>query len=279
MSQNVSEITKDYYDSHDADRFYQALWGGEDIHIGLYEQPDESVAQASLRTVKTMADRLTSIGPQHQILDLGSGYGGPARYLAKRFNCFVGCLNISLVQNRMARERNEKAGLTEQIEVIEGNFEQIPFEDNRFDVIWSQDAILHSGHREQVVSEVARVLKPGGSFLFTDILMSEEASLVELEPVLQRIHLASMATWSFYLEQGEKVGLKRIFYQDLTSHLVQHYQRILHALQTSESQLLKQGISPQYIERAAFGLQHWIQAGEKARLAWGIQHFQKSSRE
>ena len=47
-------VAEDYYDSDDADRFYFNIWGGEDIHIGLYESSDEAIATASRRTVETM---------------------------------------------------------------------------------------------------------------------------------------------------------------------------------------------------------------------------------
>ena len=54
MSQAYSDAVRtaqDYYNSDDADNFYSRLWGGEDIHIGLYEHDDEDVIPASRRTV------------------------------------------------------------------------------------------------------------------------------------------------------------------------------------------------------------------------------------
>lgn len=47
-----------YYDSGDADNFYQMIWGGEDIHVGLYESEEEPISEASRRTVEHMASRL-----------------------------------------------------------------------------------------------------------------------------------------------------------------------------------------------------------------------------
>jgi len=61
MSANYSEVVqtaRDYYNSDDADNFYFHVWGGEDIHIGLYQTADEPIASASERTVATMADKL-----------------------------------------------------------------------------------------------------------------------------------------------------------------------------------------------------------------------------
>src|SRR5690606_40847312 len=93
------EVAERYYDSSDADQFYAEIWGGEDIHIGLYEPPgDGSVREASRKTVERIAAELGELGPDARVLDLGSGYGGTARSLARRFGCRVTCLNLSSTQ-------------------------------------------------------------------------------------------------------------------------------------------------------------------------------------
>ena len=73
-----------YYDSTEADAFYQTIWGGQDIHIGFYRDSNEPIADASRRTVETIANRIVNVDGTSRILDLGAGYGGSARYLADR---------------------------------------------------------------------------------------------------------------------------------------------------------------------------------------------------
>ena len=58
----ATEVARDYYNSDDADNFYYEIWGGEDIHIGLYREPGEPIALASTRTVATMASQLGMLG-------------------------------------------------------------------------------------------------------------------------------------------------------------------------------------------------------------------------
>ena len=60
-AQSADIIAADYYDSADADRFYALVWGGEDIHIGLYDSPDEPIAVASDRTVAALLDLATDL--------------------------------------------------------------------------------------------------------------------------------------------------------------------------------------------------------------------------
>ncbi|MCZ6628564.1 MAG: methyltransferase domain-containing protein [SAR324 cluster bacterium] len=79
------------------------------------------------------------------MLDIGSGYGGTARHLAGTHGCRVTGLSISEVENERHRKMNEAKGLQDLIDVVDGNFEDIPFPDNSFDIVWFQDAMLHSG--------------------------------------------------------------------------------------------------------------------------------------
>lgn len=97
------DTARDYYNSEDADNFYALIWGGEDIHIGLYEKSDEDIATASRRTVKYLAEQLQPLPQQTHILDLGSGFGGAARYLAAEYGAQVTALNLSEVENERHR--------------------------------------------------------------------------------------------------------------------------------------------------------------------------------
>ena len=107
---SATTVARDYYNSSDADRFYAEVWGGEDIHVGMYQSGDEAIIDASHRTVQYLGNRLGTIGPESRVLDIGSGYGGAARYLAKTFGCHVTCLNLSDVENERNRHLTDQAG-------------------------------------------------------------------------------------------------------------------------------------------------------------------------
>lgn len=140
----AEEIAEDYYDSSDADAVYEQVWGGEDIHMGLYEK-DLSIFDASRKTVELMAKTLESLNENSRVFDLGSGYGGSARSLASQYGCHVTCLNLSNVQNAKNRTLCKEQEVGKKITVLHGSFEAIPCEENSLDLVWSQDAFLHSG--------------------------------------------------------------------------------------------------------------------------------------
>ena len=79
---------QDYYNSTPADEFYFKIWGGEHIHVGIYNHSKESIKDASPRIVHLMASKL-KLNSETKLLDLGSGFGGAARYLAKKYGCQV----------------------------------------------------------------------------------------------------------------------------------------------------------------------------------------------
>lgn len=272
-SGSLVAISEAYYDSDEADQFYFHIWGGEDIHIGVYERPDEPIPDASRRTIDRMVDQLDgALGPGSHVLDLGAGYGGAGRYLASRHGCKVRCLNLSETQNQRNREYCREQGLSDQVEVVHGNFEHVPFGDASHDVVWSQDAILHSGDRGRVLVEARRVLRPGGSLIFTDPMQADDCPPGVLQPVLDRIHLESLGSFAFYRDSARQLGFEEVACIELTRHLRTHYARVASELRERHDEMCRRS-TPRYVDRMLQGLQHWIDAADQGHLAWGILHF------
>jgi sarcosine/dimethylglycine N-methyltransferase len=266
-------VARNYYNSNDADNFYFHVWGGEDIHIGLYEEGD-SIAEASQKTDQFMADCLNKLGVNSHVLDLGSGYGGAARFLAQNYHCRVTCLNLSEVENERNRQKNRMAKLEHLIRVEAGSFEEVPFPEDTFDVIWSQDALLHSGSRQSVLEEMQRVLRPGGELVFSDIMQTDDCPEGVLQPILERIHLESLGSPAFYREQLQELGFVEKDFHDYTPQLIHHYQRVLEETERREA-TLRQHVSEDYLRRMKLGLQRWVDGGRNGYLVWGVFHFRR----
>ena len=276
---SVAERTaSDYYDSVDADRFYEEVWGGEDIHIGLYDSDAEAIAPASQRTVNALIELIGTLPPGATVVDLGSGYGGAARRLAKEFGARVEAINISAVENARHCQLNERAGLQGQIQVHDASFEDVPLPAGCADVVWSQDAILHSGDRQKVVQEAARLLKPGGVMVLANPMAADGVEAASLTAILDRIHLPDLGSPDRYQQWAGQAGLVREVWQDQTAMLVRHYSRVREEL-TRREQELQAKISPEYLQRMAAGLGHWIEGGQQGRLSWGLMRFRKPAAE
>ncbi|MBP2370517.1 methyltransferase domain-containing protein [Pseudonocardia parietis] len=274
QAQAAESTARSYYDSEDADTFYSRVWGGEDIHVGLYETPDEEIATASRRTVARMGE-IAGVGPGMQVLDLGSGYGGAARQLASRLGAKVHCLNLSPVENDRNTRLTKEQGLDELLTVATGTFEDVPVDDASIDVVWSQDAFLHSGDRDRVLDEIARVLRPGGQVVFTDPMAVDGLDQSSIQPILDRIQLSTMASPGFYTGGLEKRGFTSVTFHDHADQLPTHYRRVREELVAREQEL-SAAISESYITGMKAGLQHWVDGGNAGKLTWGVVHAVKS---
>src|SRR4029077_8618847 len=106
------------------------------------------------------------------VLEIGCGSGGYAIHLAKRIGCQAVGLDINAegVRNAKALAEKDKLGAGVKFEQCDVS-QRLPVEDNAFDAIYSNDVLCHVPRRSQVLSDLRRVLKPGGRLLFSDALI------------------------------------------------------------------------------------------------------------
>ncbi|MGL4500973.1 MAG: SAM-dependent methyltransferase [Planktothrix sp.] len=276
---NISDLSRyayycqGFYDQQDTDNFYQQVSGGEHVHIGIFKHNDENLEVAKKRSVEYMSS-LIKFNSANQVLDLGSGYGGTARYLSKTFGCPVTCVNISLKQNQINRERNILQNLDDLIVVVDGTFEDLVFEDSSFNTVWSQDAIFHSDQPEKVFIESNRVLQENGDFIFSVVMLSEDVSQARAES-LTKFYSLNLQTRNTYRQLAHKTGFSEFRYIDLSQNIATNYSRLLAKMQSLHTQDL-QLWSVEFYTKMEKRLQNWIEAGENGFIHWGILHFKKT---
>lgn len=98
-------------------------------------------------------------------------------------------INITKKENCVNAALTKAAGLQDKITIPgEKSFFETGLPDSSCDAACSQDALLHGGNeRHRAMAEVARVLKPGGRMVFTDIMQSEEADAEDLHDVRKAV--------------------------------------------------------------------------------------------
>ena len=104
-----------------------------------------------------------------RVLDVGSGLGGPSRYLAWRYGCRVSGLDLTAEFVRVAGMLTQMTGLTDRVDYRQGNALDLPFDDMSFDVVWSQNAAMNIADRGRLYREMRRVLKPGGRLALQEV--------------------------------------------------------------------------------------------------------------
>jgi len=267
-----AKIAQNYYDNIETDRIYEMIWGGEHIHFGIYRESNDSMIEASQNTVEMMAQMLDSITSKHCIIDLGSGYGGTARYLAKNYGCSVDCLNLSKLQNQRNQELNQAQNLNHLIKVQEGSFENIPYPNDSFDIVWSQDAMIHSGNRRLVLEEIRRVLKKGGELIFSDTLQNDICPTDKLQPAFDRLQVNDAGSFLFYRNTLQELGFKEIEVVDLSKYVHIHYIRFRDEISKHYEAIIQQ-TSKEAIDKTLKSIEPWIDFYQKGYMQWGCFHY------
>ncbi len=122
-------------------------------------------------------DRLRPDGGAPSVLDVGGGLGGPARTLAAHFGCTVTALDLTASYVEVARVLTEKVGLQDRVRHLIGDALHLPFADNTFDVVWTQNTGMNIADKDTLISGFHRVLRPGGTYAFQEPMAGEGGPL------------------------------------------------------------------------------------------------------
>jgi SAM-dependent methyltransferase len=154
----------------------------------------EDIGQSSWLTAADwlrFADRV-QVDEQSHVLEVASGSGGPATYLAKMRGCRVTGVDINEHGVRNGENLAAAQGLSDRVQfrVVDANT-PLPFPAGSFDAVLCNDAICHISDRFQLLGDWHRLLRPGGRMLFTD-------AMVMTGPVSSE-ELANRSSIGFYL--------------------------------------------------------------------------------
>lgn len=111
--------------------------------------------------------------PGAQVLDIGAGIGGPARYLAATLGCRVTGIDLTPEFVSAASELSRLCGMEDRVRFVEGDAAHMPFADKAFDHACCFYVGMNLPDKPAVMAEAARVLKPGGRLIWTEAASAE----------------------------------------------------------------------------------------------------------
>jgi SAM-dependent methyltransferase len=114
--------------------------------------------------------RLAGLAPGTRVLDLGGGLGGPARALAHEQGCHVTVLDLTEEFCRVGEELTGRTGLAGRVRFHHGDALDLPFPDASFEVGWTQHSTMNIQDKPRLLSEIARVVAPGGRLATHEIV-------------------------------------------------------------------------------------------------------------
>lgn len=154
---------------------HRAGRGPEHVHLGHWDDPPPldrpclpgEFARAQTRLSEILVG-MAGIEPRHRVLDVGCGFGGPTR-MAQAAAAGVRAigLNIDPRQLGICRRLSGAGGPA----YLAGDACRLPFADGAFDRVLCIEAMFHFASRHAFLAEAARVLRPGGRLVVSDILL------------------------------------------------------------------------------------------------------------
>ncbi|MBE4906717.1 methyltransferase domain-containing protein [Bacillus luteolus] len=171
-----------------------ALFGVGGAHPGGLKLTREILAQEQ-------------IDSSSRILDIGCGTGQTAAFISNHYNCHVSALENNKVMLEKAEERLSTISLP--VTIVEGKAEELPFEDNHFDIILSESVISFT-EQPVTLSELKRVLKPNGVLLGIEMTLEKLIDKQELEAFIHFYGVTRLQTEDEWFETVKEAGFSAI---------------------------------------------------------------------
>ena len=209
-------------DSSDVENF----WTRGDIHSRIHKAMSEAglndkkleiedlfpIDQYHARGIAATVDlgKRMPIQENQKIIDIGCGLGGPARYFAKQFQCFITGIDITSSFVEIGNRFNKLTSMSNSVSLQVGNGEALNFENETFDGGYSQHVTMNIKNRKKFFLEAYRVLKKGTFFAF-----SEHGLGPERNPIFP-LPWADTSEMSFLLSPESTISLlKEIGFYDI----------------------------------------------------------------
>jgi SAM-dependent methyltransferase len=160
--------------------------------------------------------RLAAPKPGTRVLDVGGGFGGPARTLAVEFGCDVTSLDLTESYVRAAEALTAKVRAGDRVRHRVGNALQLPFETGAFDMVWTQNSGMNIADKETLYAGFHRVLRPGGRLAIQEPMAGPGG------PIIYPVMWARDASGSFLRSPEtmrgliEHAGFRTVSWDDIT---------------------------------------------------------------
>ena len=160
---------------------------------------------------------------ENRVLDVGCGIGGPARLLADEFNCNVTGIDMSQEFILTARKLSELVGLKDKTQFLQGDALELPFENESFEVAWTQHVQMNVSDKSGFYSEIARVLTDNGRFIYYDVFRKNSSDLDFPVPWANDPSISFLGTIQNMETILKNLGLTQVQSTDQTDNAIEFF--------------------------------------------------------
>ena len=158
------------------------------------------------------------IRPNTLVLEIGSGIGGPARYISYKTKALVTALELQTDQNNVAKKLTKKCKLSNLINHISGDFITYYWGKNKFDIIVSWLTLYHIKKRKKLLDKCYNLINDNGFFFAEDIIVEKKLNNKDLKELSKELYANYLPTYKKYLIDLKKAGFKIIYHKNMTKN-------------------------------------------------------------
>lgn len=165
------QVARHYGNSGVAARVLAALREAQGPDVPVTPEALAPFDQFHGRGVLATQELVALLQPQggERLLDIGSGIGGPARWIAAKYACHVTGVDLTVEFCEAAEALNAATGMTDRVTIIRGSALALPVPDGAFDAAYSQNVVMNIADKRRFYREAFRGLRPGGRLALSNL--------------------------------------------------------------------------------------------------------------
>eukprot|EP01025_Chloroclados_australasicus_P044773 TRINITY_DN4879_c0_g1_i14.p1 TRINITY_DN4879_c0_g1~~TRINITY_DN4879_c0_g1_i14.p1 ORF type:complete len:266 (-),score=35.27 TRINITY_DN4879_c0_g1_i14:191-988(-) len=202
-----------------------------------------SNAQAQIEMIEEVL-KWAGVESVRNALDVGCGIGGSSRHISGKYSCNVHGITLSPKQAQRGNELNQLRGLKDRVNLQVADALDMPFESDKFDLVWSLESGEHMPDKKKFVSELCRVTTPNGRIIIItwchrvlqpgEQLSDAENSL--LDRVNEAYYLPQWCSVADYEQLLSSQGIENVKTEDWSDYVAPFWGKVI------ESALTPQGV-------------------------------------
>jgi sarcosine/dimethylglycine N-methyltransferase len=222
------------------------------LSTGVIRWPDLApLDQFHVRGLAASRELADSLGLRagSEVLDVGCGLGGPARFLAATYGCRVTGIDLSPSFIDVAATLTDRCGMSEGVSFRCADALSLPFAEGVFDDAWTQHVAMNIADRLTFYAEIRRVLKPDGRLAVHDVVAGNGEPLHYPVPWANHPELSYLLTSDAMREVVQRAGFAEVSYDDKTAASLSWFGELQSRLRSSPPLSLAIIMGPQFREK------------------------------
>jgi SAM-dependent methyltransferase len=221
------QVTRHYGSTGIADRVLAAMRAARGAEAPVTVDNLAPLDQFHGRGPLATQELVALLKPQagERLLDIGSGIGGPARWIAAKFDCHVTGVDLTPEFCEAAEALNAATGLTDRVRILNGSALALPVPDAAFDAAYSQNVIMNIADKRRFYREAFRALRPGGRLGLSNVCAGPAGEPYFPVPWATTAETSFLATTAEMRADLAAAGFEIVDFRDTTAMVAEAQRR------------------------------------------------------